>query len=43
MHVIPRFQGDAFKIEADWSIQPCRTELDEIAAQIGKAYMRLLL
>ena len=43
MHIIPRFQGDAFKIEADWSIQPCRTELDEIAAQIRRAYVRLWL
>jgi histidine triad (HIT) family protein len=41
MHVVPRFKGDAFKIDADWSIQTCRTELDEIAAQINKAYMRL--
>ena len=28
LHVLPRFQGDGFKIDADWSIQPCRTELD---------------
>jgi histidine triad (HIT) family protein len=43
MHVVPRFQGDAFKIDADWSIQPCRTEMDEIAARISTAYMRLWL
>jgi histidine triad (HIT) family protein len=41
MHVIPRFADDNFQISADWSIQPCRTELDEIANQLGKAYMRL--
>jgi histidine triad (HIT) family protein len=41
MHVIPRFAGDSFQIQADWSIQPCRTELDEIAGQVSKAYMRL--
>jgi histidine triad (HIT) family protein len=41
MHIVPRFQGDAFKIDADWNIQPCRTEMDEIAAQISKAYVQL--
>jgi histidine triad (HIT) family protein len=38
LHVVPRFTGDNFKITADWNIQSCPTELDEIAAQIGKAY-----
>jgi histidine triad (HIT) family protein len=40
LHVIPRFQGDRFKIDADWNIQSCRTELDEIANQISRAYAR---
>jgi histidine triad (HIT) family protein len=43
MHVVPRFAGDDFKIEAGWNIQPCRTEMNEIAAQIGKSYMQLWL
>jgi histidine triad (HIT) family protein len=43
LHVLPRFQGDSFKIDADWSIQPCRTELDEIAAQISRAYVQTWL
>lgn len=40
LHVVPRFRGDSFKIDADWSIQPCRTELDELAAQISRAHLR---
>jgi histidine triad (HIT) family protein len=43
LHVLPRFHGDSFKIDADWSIQPCRTELDEIAAQISRAYAQTWL
>ena len=34
LHVIPRFAGDTFRIDADWSITPPRAELDEIAAQV---------
>ena len=34
LHVIPRFVGDTFRIDADWSITPSRPELDEIAAQV---------
>ena len=34
LHVIPRFVGDTFRIDADWSVIPSRTELDEIAAQV---------
>jgi histidine triad (HIT) family protein len=34
LHVIPRFVGDTFRIDADWSITPSRAELDEIAAQV---------
>jgi diadenosine tetraphosphate (Ap4A) HIT family hydrolase len=41
LHVLPRFQGDGFKIDADWNIQPCRTELDETAAQISRAFAQL--
>jgi histidine triad (HIT) family protein len=34
LHVIPRFVGDTFRIDADWSITPSRAEFDEIAAQV---------
>ena len=42
-HVVPRFQGDSFKIDADWNIQPCRTELDEIAREISLAYAQTVV
>jgi histidine triad (HIT) family protein len=38
LHVFPRFKGDAFKIDADWSVRPPREELDRIAANIREAY-----
>ena len=38
MHVFPRFQGDQFKLVADWSQKPSRDELDRIAQQIERAY-----
>ena len=38
MHVFPRFKGDDFKISADWSKQPPRSELDEVAAKLRRAY-----
>src|SRR5215203_5136269 len=41
IHVFPRFQGDAFKIEADWSVKPSRAELDRVAAQIRRQYRHL--
>jgi histidine triad (HIT) family protein len=34
LHIFPRFAGDTFRIDADWSITPPRTELDEIAAKV---------
>lgn len=37
LHVIARFEGDAFKIEADWSAPP-RKELDDCADRLCKAY-----
>ena len=37
LHVIPRFQGDPFKIDADWKEAP-RAELDRVAADIRAAY-----
>ena len=41
MHVFPRFEGDSFKIDANWTEKPSRTELDQIANQINIAYDRL--
>ena len=37
LHVIPRFQGDSFKIDADWQEAP-RAELDCVAGDIRTAY-----
>src|SRR5215218_4897343 len=37
LHVFPRFVGDTFRIDADWSMTPSRAELDEIAAQVQAA------
>jgi histidine triad (HIT) family protein len=37
MHVFPRFKGDAFKLDADWTVHPPREELDEVAATIRRA------
>ena len=37
MHVFPRFQGDPFKIHANWEIKPSRQELEEIAGRIRRA------
>src|ERR671921_565240 len=36
LHVIPRFAGDRFRIDADWSVTPSRAELDEIAEQVRR-------
>ncbi len=36
LHVIPRFVGDTFRIDADWSVSPSRAELDEIAEQVRR-------
>jgi hypothetical protein len=37
MTVFPRFAGDAFKLDADWSARPPREELDEVASRIRGA------
>ncbi|HYO29771.1 MAG TPA: HIT family protein [Thermomicrobiales bacterium] len=37
LHVFPRFAGDAFKIDADWSVAPAREALDATAAEITRA------
>ena len=41
LHVFPRYKGDSFRIQADRTARPHRTELDQIARQIGQAYGRL--
>lgn len=41
LHVFPRFRGDPFRLDADWSVKPARGELDQIAAQIKGAYADL--
>ena len=40
VHVIPRFEGDPFKILADWDEAP-RSELDRVATDIRTSYERL--
>lgn len=37
LHVLPRFVGDGFRIDADWSQRPPRDVLDRHAAMIGAA------
>jgi histidine triad (HIT) family protein len=39
LHVIPRWDGDEFRVEAEWS-WPERSELDAAAAAIRAAYER---
>lgn len=41
LHVFPRFAGDRFRIDADWSVMPPRSELDAIAAQLHDSYVAL--
>jgi histidine triad (HIT) family protein len=41
LHVFPRYQGDPFKLVADWSQKPPRAELDRVAGQISQAYREL--
>jgi len=40
LHVIPRFDGDPFKIEANWKEAP-RSELDRAATSICTSYEEL--
>ncbi len=41
MHVVPRFHGDNFRIEADHGSRPSRKELDRTADKVRHAYQRL--
>ena len=36
LHVFPRFAGDTFRISADWSVTPSRSELDAQAERIRR-------
>ncbi|MDQ3822787.1 MAG: HIT family protein [Actinomycetota bacterium] len=38
LHVLPRWDGDSFRIDADWSSRPERAELDAVAASIRASY-----
>jgi len=40
LHVFPRFAGDTFRIQADWSVHPAREELDRTAGLIRAAMDR---
>ncbi|NNF64926.1 MAG: HIT family protein [Acidimicrobiia bacterium] len=40
LHVLPRFEGDGFKLIADWENRPTREALDEIGLQIRGAIDR---
>src|SRR5207247_7719514 len=41
MHVFPRFKGDPFRIDADWSARPSCEELDRTASTIREAYFAI--
>lgn len=40
LHVFPRFAGDTFRIDADWSTTPSRAELDDVATRIRLGHER---
>jgi histidine triad (HIT) family protein len=35
IHVVPRFTGDRFSVDYDWSTKPSRVELDDLARRIA--------
>ena len=41
MHIFPRYQGDSFKLVADWDVKPLRKELDHVADMIKASYDQL--
>lgn len=41
LHVFPRYTGDGFSLNADWSHQPPREALDATARLLAAAYHRL--
>jgi len=38
LHVIPRFRGDTFRVDAAWDIHPSRAEMDESADRLGELF-----
>lgn len=38
LHVFPRFEGDDFRLVADWEARPPREELDAAAQAVKEAY-----
>lgn len=38
LHVFPRYPGDGFRLDADWSQRPQRSALEVTAQQIAAAY-----
>jgi len=41
LHVFPRYEGDSFKLEADWDTKPSRIELDHVADMIKVSFDQL--
>ena len=37
LHVFPRYDGDGFRLIADWETQPSRSELEAVGEQIRNA------
>jgi len=37
LHVFPRYEGDGFRLDAEWDKAPTRAELDEAGKQIRSA------
>jgi len=37
LHVFPRYQGDGFRLDADWDNVPSRDELDQVGEQVRAA------
>ncbi len=37
LHVFPRYEGDGFRLDADWDQAPSRAALDEVGEQIRSA------
>ncbi len=38
LHVLPRFQGDSFRVEHGPSVRPSREELEGVAQRLSVAY-----
>jgi histidine triad (HIT) family protein len=38
LHLFPRFVGDSFRIDADWSSKPSRSVMDEVAGRLRAVF-----